>query len=266
MKIAIIGAGNMGGAIACGLAASGEYKTGDIVCANPSLGKLDALKSRYDIIATTTDNLAAANGADIVVIAVKPWLAESVIKQISESFDSSNKMLVSVVANTSFEMLSNWVSQCKCPPALFRVIPNTAISVGESMTFVAADCATQEQADMVMNIFGKMGEVMLVDEKMLEVGMVLASCGIAFALRYIRAASEGGVELGCPAAQATRIVAATLKGAAELLLQNSSHPEQEIDRVTTAGGITIKGLNEMEHAGFTSAVIRGLKSSAGKIA
>ena len=265
MKIAIIGAGNMGGAIACGLAASGEYKAGEIVCANPSLGKLDALRSRYDIIATTTDNLAAAKGADMVIIAVKPWLAESVIKQISESFDSSNKMLVSVVANTSFEMLSSWVSQCKCPPALFRVIPNTAISVGESMTFVAADCATQEQADMVMNIFGKMGEVMRVDEKMLEVGMVLASCGIAFALRYIRAASEGGVELGCPAAQATRIVAATLKGAAELLLQNNSHPEQEIDKVTTPGGITIKGLNEMEHAGFTSAVIRGLKASAGKI-
>ena len=255
----------MGGAIACGLAASGEYKAGEIVCANPSLGKLDALRSRYDIIATTTDNLAAAKGADMVIIAVKPWLAESVIKQISESFDSSNKMLVSVVANTSFEMLSSWVSQCKCPPALFRVIPNTAISVGESMTFVAADCATQEQADMVMNIFGKMGEVMRVDEKMLEVGMVLASCGIAFALRYIRAASEGGVELGCPAAQATRIVAATLKGAAELLLQNNSHPEQEIDKVTTPGGITIKGLNEMEHAGFTSAVIRGLKASAGKI-
>ena len=266
MKIAIIGAGNMGGAIACGLAASGEYKAGEIVCANPSLGKLDALKSRYEIILTTTDNLAAAKDADMVVIAVKPWLAESVIKQISESFDTPDKMLVSVVANTSFEMLSSWVLQSKCQPALFRVIPNTAISVGESMTFVAADGATQEQTDMVMNIFGKMGEVMLVGEKMLETGMVLASCGIAFALRYIRAASEGGVELGCPAAQATRIVAATLKGAAELLLQNNSHPEQEIDRVTTPGGITIKGLNEMEHAGFSSAVIRGLKASAGKIA
>jgi pyrroline-5-carboxylate reductase len=115
-----------------------------------------------------------------------------------------------------------------------------------------------------MGIFNKMGEAMLVDEKMLEVGMILASCGIAFALRYIRAAAEGGVELGCPAAQAAHIVAATMKGAAELLLQNNSHPEQEIDKVTTAGGITIKGLNEMEHAGFSSSVIRGLKASAGK--
>ena len=77
MKIAIIGAGNMGGAIACGLAASGEYKAGEIVCANPSRGKLDALKSRFEIISTTTDNLAAAEGADMVIVAVKPWLAST---------------------------------------------------------------------------------------------------------------------------------------------------------------------------------------------
>lgn len=264
MKIAIIGAGNMGGAIACGLAASGDYKAGEIVCANPSVGKLEALKSRYEIISTTTDNLVAAEGADMVIVVVKPWLAEGVVKQVSATFNAPDKMLVSVVADTSFAQLREWVSQSECQPALYRVIPNTAISVGESMTFVAADGASPEQTDMVMNIFSKMGEAMLVNEKMLEVGMILASCGIAFALRYIRAAAEGGVELGCPAPQATRIVAATLKGAAELLLQNNSHPEQEIDKVTTAGGITIKGLNEMEHAGFTSAVIRGLKASAGK--
>ena len=264
MKIAIIGAGNMGGAIACGLAASGEYKAGEIVCSNPSCGKLEALKSRYEIIATTTDNISAAEGADMVIVAVKPWLAEGVVKQIIGTFNSPQKMLVSVVADTSFATLRDWVSQSECQPAIFRVIPNTAISVGESMTFVSADGATQEQTEAVMGIFNKMGEAMLVDEKMLEVGMILASCGIAFALRYIRAAAEGGVELGCPAAQAAHIVAATMKGAAELLLQNNSHPEQEIDKVTTAGGITIKGLNEMEHAGFSSSVIRGLKASAGK--
>lgn len=264
MKIAIIGAGNMGGAIACGLAASGEYEAGEIICANPSCAKLDALKGRYDIISTTTDNVVAASEADIVIVAVKPWLAESVVKQIAESVDAPGKMLVSVVADTSFAELRQWVAHNECEPAVFRVIPNTAISVGQSMTFVAAENATQEQIDRVMQIFAKMGEVMFVGEKMLETGMVLASCGIAFALRYIRAASEGGVELGCPASQATRIVAATIKGAAELLLQNESHPEQEIDKVTTAGGITIKGLNEMEHAGFTSAIIKGLKASAGE--
>ena len=264
MKIAIIGAGNMGGAIACGLAATGHFSEGEIVCSNPSTPKLERLKQQYDIISVTTDNREAAKGADIVVLAVKPWLAEGVVNEIKETFDSPEKMLISVVAEKSFSTLREWLADAECQPAIFRVIPNTAISVGESMTFVAADGATEEQTELIVKIFEYMGEAMLVSEKILEVGMVLASCGIAFALRYVRAAVEGGVELGVPAQQATRIVAATLKGAAELLLRNDSHPEQEIDKVTTAGGITIKGLNEMEHAGFTSAVIRGLKASAGK--
>ena len=254
----------MGGAIACGLAESGKYTAGEIICSNPSTAKLDALRARYDIISTTTDNLAAAVGADMVIVAVKPWLAEGVVREISEVFDAPDKMLVSVVAEKSFATLREWVADAECQPAIFRVIPNTAISVGQSMTFVAADGATEEQTELIVKIFEYMGETMLVGEKILEVGMALASCGIAFALRYVRAAAEGGVELGIPAHQATRIVAATLKGAAELLLKNGSHPEQEIDKVTTAGGITIKGLNEMEHAGFSSAVIRGLKASSGK--
>lgn len=254
----------MGGAIACGLAESGKYTAGEIICSNPSTAKLDALRARYDIISTTTDNLAAAKGADMVIVAVKPWLAEGVVREIKSAFDAPDKMLVSVVAEKSFATLREWVADAECQPAIFRVIPNTAISVGESMTFVAADGATEEQTELIVKIFEYMGETMLVGEKILEVGMVLASCGIAFALRYVRAAAEGGVELGIPAHQATRIVAATLKGAAELLLKNGSHPEQEIDKVTTAGGITIKGLNEMEHAGFSSAVIRGLKASSGK--
>lgn len=264
MKIAIIGAGNMGGAIACGLAASGMYANGDIVCANPSNAKLEKLKEQYEIIAVTNDNVEAAKGADMFIIAVKPWLAESVVKQVCCAFNAPNKILVSVVADVPFSTLREWVADAECQPSIFRVIPNTAISVGESMTFMAADGATVKQTDTVMQMFSSMGEAMLVNEKILEVGMVLASCGIAFALRYVRAAAEGGVELGVPAQQATRIVAATLKGASELLLRNASHPEQEIDKVTTAGGITIKGLNEMEHAGFSSAVIRGLKASAGK--
>ena len=254
----------MGGVIACGLAESGKYKAGGIICSNPTTAKLDALKARYDIISTTTDNLAAAKDADMVIVAVKPWLSEGVVREIKSVFDAPDKILVSVVADVPFATLREWVADAECQPAIFRVIPNTAISVGESMTFVAADGATEEQTDAVMEIFDSMGEAMLVSEKILEVGMVLASCGIAFALRYVRAAAEGGVELGVPAQQATRIVAATLKGAAELLLRNESHPEQEIDKVTTAGGITIKGLNEMEHAGFSSAVIRGLKASAGR--
>ena len=260
MKISIIGAGNMGGAIACGLAASGRFGAGDIVCSNPSSGKLERLRERYDIIDVTTDNAEAAARADVVVIAVKPWYAEAVVRGIGEVFDPARQMLVSVVAGVSTARLAEWTGHKDKSPAVFQVIPNTAASIGKSMTFMSAANADAEQVAAVKSLFDTIGATMVVDEKMLDTGMILASCGIAFALRYVRAAVEGGVELGCCAAQATEIVARTMIGAGELLLRNGTHPEQEIDRVTTAGGITIRGLNEMEHAGFTSAVVKGLKA------
>lgn len=129
------------------------------------------------------------------------------------------------------------------------------------MTFITSAGATPEQAQEMSSIFEPLGMVMDVPEKQFEGCMALASCGIAYALRYVRAAMEGGIELGIPPLMGQTIVAQTIKGAAELLLQTGNHPEAEIDKVTTPGGITIKGLNAMEANGFTHAVIEGLKAS-----
>lgn len=98
----------------------------------------------------------------------------------------------------------------------------------------------------------------------MDAAMALGSCGTAYALRYVRAAMEAGVELGLYPSQAKLIVAQTVKGAAQLLMTNDSHPEEEIDKVTTPGGFTIKGLNRMEACGFTNAVVEGLKASVKK--
>lgn len=118
-------------------------------------------------------------------------------------------------------------------------------------------------ADACFNVSqdNPMGMAMSIKEELMMAGTVLASSGIAFALRYIRAASEGGVELGFYPDQAKEIVLKTVKGAVDLLLTHGSNPETEIDKVTTPGGITIRGLNKMEEEGFTSAVIKGLKAS-----
>ena len=129
------------------------------------------------------------------------------------------------------------------------------------MTFVSSCNATHEQEELVVNLFNELGSAMLIEENLMTAGTALASSGIAFAMRYIRASSEGGVELGFYPDQAKEIVLKTVKGAVDLLLANKSNPETEIDKVTTPGGITIRGLNEMELAGFTPSVIRGLKAS-----
>ena len=252
MKIAIIGAGAMGGAIAEG--ALKANLAHEVIVSNPSTGKLEPFAQAG--MKTTTDNREAVAEADLVVLAVKPWIVEVVLAEIRDLL-TADKILVSLAAGIGGEKLQLWTcGVCK----LFLAIPNIAIAQQLSMTFVAPVNAMEEDTARVVDFFGEMGKTCICDEQHLRAGMALASCGIAYAFRYIRAASEGGVELGFKARQAQEIVMQTLKGAVALLEAEGLHPEEAIDCVTTPGGTTIKGLNEMEHAGFTSSVIRGLKA------
>ena len=178
---------------------------------------------------------------------------------IKDSLDPQNQVLVVIAAGVKSESIRGWLGE-QCPP-LFLCIPNIAIAQLQSMTFlVPCVAASQQQIELVKNIFEQLGQVIITDEQHLAAGTTLALCGIAYAMRYIRAAAEGGVELGFKADDAKQIVMQTVLGAVKLLEASGLHPEAAIDLVTTPGGVTIKGLNEMEHAGFTSAVIRGLKA------
>lgn len=144
-------------------------------------------------------------------------------------------------------------------------MPNTAIAIQESMTCLGFNNATAEQIAYVTNLFNVLGKVVVIDEKLMDAATVLAACGTAYAMRYIRANIQGGIEIGFDSKTANLIAAQTVKGAAELLLQNGTHPEQEIDKVTTPKGCTIAGLNEMEHQGFSSSLIKGIATSYNKI-
>ncbi|MDR2920292.1 MAG: pyrroline-5-carboxylate reductase [Tannerella sp.] len=262
MKLTIIGAGNIGGAIARGLAGGTSIKASDITCTDPSPKRLEHIQSINPSIRTTSDNCDAIKNADIILIAVKPWLVENVINEIKTNLNFEKQIIVSIAAGITFQQLETFLEKdTETKPVIFRLIPNTAIDVKCSMTFISAQNATQEQIDLILKTFNELGLTMLLEERLIGPGTALGSSGIAFAFRYIRAAIEGGIELGFPPEQATEIVLQTFKGAVELLQTKGTHPEQEIDKVTTPGGITIKGLNAMEHAGFTSAVIKGLLAS-----
>ena len=258
MRIAIIGAGNMGGAIARALVKCPSLKEAQIICTTRTQSSLDRLRERTPNMQFTLDNCAAVASADIVLLAVKPWLMQDVVEQIRPALNLEQQIIISVAAGISLDDMAQMLHSDKA--TIFRLIPNTAIEVMCSMTFFCSRNATEWQEQLIMQIFNEAGCAMAVEESKIEAGTALASCGIAFAMRYIRAAAEAGVELGFRAAEAHTIVEYTVKGAAELLLHNGNHPEAEIDKVTTAGGITIKGLNELEHAGFSSAVVRGHKA------
>lgn len=239
----------MGGAIARGLAGKGF----DVAVANPSRPKLDALVADCPGVFVTTSNREAASMADIVILAVKPWKLTEVITGLQPV--AGGRTFVSIAAGVSCDDLSAmFLPGC---PAVHCAMPNTAVSVGRGMTFVVSP----EPDTRVMDIFAALGDVMLIEPKQMGAAMAVASCGIAYALRYVRAAVEGAVELGLRADDACRIVCRTVEGAAALLAVPGAHPESEIDKVTTPGGVTIRGLNAMEAAGFTPAVIAGLKAS-----
>ena len=259
MKISVIGAGAMGGATVEGLIKGQQFKNEDITVSDPSQAVVE--KFAKTGVCVTTDNKLAADSADIVCVVVKPWLVESVLKDLKPELDPKKQILIVIAAGVASASIKEWLGE-NCPP-LFLVIPNIAIAEMASMTFIVpCGVMAQHHTELVKGIFDEMGNTLITDEQHLAAGTTLASCGIAYAMRYIRAASEGGVELGFKADDAKKIVMQTMKGAVELLDASGLHPEAAIDLVTTPGGVTIKGLNEMEHAGFTSAVIRGLKAGA----
>lgn len=255
MKLSIIGTGAMGTALTQGLLESGEINPKEIFISDPDVERLEKLGKAG--VSLASNNIEATEKADILVIAVKPWILDSVIKEILPALNAEKTEVALIVAGIPGEEIKKMFVD-NLPQNLSIVIPNTALSVGKSMTFIVKLAG---EPNLAIETFGKTGMVKTVEERMLPALTALASCGIAFAMRYVRAAMEGGVELGVKASEGQQIVCQTLAGAIALLSQPHAHPETEIDKVTTPGGITIRGLNAMEKAGFTNAVIEGLRAS-----
>lgn len=258
-KIAIIGGGNLGVAVATGIMKSGDIPTGNITVTRRNVGALQSLSEAG--INITANNKKAVADSDIIFLAVKPYQIKEVLKEIKEDL-SPGKVLISVVTGVTIEEMQEVISP---EIAVFRAMPNTAIAIGQSMTCISYSNASQEQASQVIALFSYLGEAILIDEALMEAATVLGACGTAFAMRYIRANIQGGIEIGFDAVTARLIAAQTIRGAAEMLIMNGTHPESEIDKVTTPKGCTIAGLNEMEHQGFSSSLIRGLITSYRKI-
>lgn len=208
-----------------------------------------------------SDNNKAAQSSDIIILAIKPFQVEDVLGSIAADLHAKH-ILISVLTGVFIRDMKEIV---KKELTMFRAMPNTAIAIQESMTCLSCANATEGQVKLVEDLFTTVGKVVVIEEKLMDAATVLGACGTAYAMRYVRANIQGGIEIGFDAKTASLIAAQTVKGAAELLLQKGSHPEQEIDKVTTPKGCTIAGLNEMEHQGFSSSLIKGIATSYEKI-
>ena len=252
-KVGIIGAGNIGMAIAKGLVSYKKMKHSDIYLSRKKSELLAAAgKEGYRV----TDNGALVEKCDYIILAVLPGQAREVIEEIKQSLANTSKILVSVVSAVSLIELDEWIGN---GVNVVRIMPNTAVEYGASMTCIAGE--DEKAIRQIEELFGPMGQTMVIKEHLMPAATILAACGIAFFLRFIRAVSQGGIQIGFHAEEAGKIAAQTARGAAELLMQTDHHPETEIDRVTTPMGCTISGLNEMEHWGLSSAMIKGIVKS-----
>lgn len=259
-KIAILGGGNLGGAIAEGLIKSQFVSPEQITVTRRNIDAISHLKVLG--ISVTSNNEAAIEGSDVIIVSLKPYNVKEILEGLKQHFDPSRHILISVVTGIFLKDLEAIVGRAM---PIFRAMPNTAIAIQESVTCLCQMGASEEQVSYVTELFNQLGITIPIDEKLMDAATVLGACGIAYALRFIRAATQGGIEIGFDAKTANLISAQTVKGAAELLLKLNRHPEEEIDKVTTPKGCTIVGLNEMEHQGFSSSLIKGIGASYEKI-
>jgi pyrroline-5-carboxylate reductase len=256
--ITILGAGNLGTSLARGLIASKQYQAGDILLTEKRESRIAFLKSQGFNVAET--NLEAVKGASIIVISVKPQQFSGLATEIAPALKPGQIIISTVTGVTHKE-----IEQIIGPLPMVRIMPNTALEICESMTCLSFKNVDRDSEEKIVAMFNKMGQTLIIPEDMMGAATVVGACGIAFALRFMRAMSQGGIEIGFNSEMSQLITAQTVKGAARLILETSNHPESEIDKVTTPQGITISGLNEMEHQGLSSAVIRGLITSFNKL-
>ncbi|MDD5582838.1 MAG: pyrroline-5-carboxylate reductase [Candidatus Marinimicrobia bacterium] len=256
-KLAILGAGNIGTAMARGFVESGLLQAKNITLTRRHSDLLESFKQMgYQV---TSDNISAVNTSTILILSVEPHQAKAVMQEIAPVLHPHRHTFFSVVSGLTL------IEMQKILPkdlSIVRVMPNTAIAVQESMTCLSAASYNEPALKTAETLFNTLGQTLIIEEEQMSAATALGACGIAFFLRAIRAASQGGIEVGFQAKDALKIAAQTAKGAAKLIQVYGNHPEQEIDKVTTPLGCTIAGLNEMEHEGFSSAMIKGIKVSA----
>jgi len=258
MKIAIIGAGNLGLSIAKGL------------IVNNTITKLYLTKRKieniqhwteYENVIVSSDNREAVRNSDILIFAIQPRHFKDILVEVLDLLTEKH-VIISTITGFKIKKIEEFIGIDKY---IIRSMPNTAISVGKSVTCLCSNNKGKDRINIASAIFNGLGTSIKIPEEQMQAATVICASGIAFWMRLIRATTQGAIQLGFEANIAQEMATQTCLGAASLLLESGSHPEEEIDKVTTPRGCTIEGLNEMEHQGLSSSLIKGLVSSYEKI-
>ena len=242
MKIAIIGCGNLGTSIANGLLVREDFDPKNLTLTKRNTSSLAEFEARG--VHVHTDNLSAAQYADVILLGVKPYNVAPILQEIKPGLDPKKQIIISLATGVTLQEMYQIIDPST---VTFRAMPNIAADIQESITCICEQQANPVQVELVKELFDAIGYTIPIDEKLMEAATVLGACGIAYVLRFMRAMIQGGIQIGFDSVTASKIVFQTVKGASELMIQRNMHPEEAIDKVTTPKGCTIVGLNEMEH-------------------
>ncbi|MFC4722392.1 pyrroline-5-carboxylate reductase [Geojedonia litorea] len=258
MKIAIIGTGNLGKSIAKGLITTNAITTLYLTKRNlNAIAEFDGYKN----VTITSDNEEAVRQSDIIIFAIQPAHFEGILKIIKPLLNDKH-VLISTVTGFVIPKIEGIIG---AEQFIIRAMPNTAIAVGKSMTCLCSNAQGSKRIKIAEAIFNRLGHSLVIPESQMQAATVVCASGVAFWMRLIRATTQAAIQLGFDSKEAQELAMYTCEGAANLLITNGDHPEEEIDRVTTPMGCTIEGLNEMEHKGLSSSLIQGMVASFNKI-
>ena len=262
-KFGLIGGGVMGEALLSRLIAQKIYRPSDVIVSEPQAQRREVLQQQYGV-EVTGDNSQAAQVTEVLLLAVKPQILDTIISDLAALSlgDSTNPdsevMIISILAGVP---LSKLESAFLHRPVI-RVMPNTPATVGAGISAIAAGQGVKpDHLKLAQQILAAVGEVVEVPEYLMDAVTGLSGSGPAYVALMVEALSDGGVAAGLPRAIASKLALQTVLGTAELLQQTGMHPAELKDRVTSPGGTTIAGVGTLEQAAFRSALIEAVKAA-----
>ena len=257
-KIAVIGAGNIGGALLEGILKAEVATREQVVATVGTRDRAAELAQKYGVRISAGENLQAAEWADIVILAVKPSLMPQILEEIRWGL-REGRILVSLAAAFPMGLIERLVSRAL---PVFRAMPNIPVTVGEGATAIAFNAhVNRAQVDTIERIFRAVGIVCFVAEELMHAVTAVSGSGPGYVYMVIEAMVAGGLKMGLSHEHATRLAEQTVLGAAKLVRESGTHPAILRDHVITPGGVTISAVHELERHGLRSMLISAIKTA-----
>ncbi len=252
--IALIGSGVMAEAMIVGMLRRQITPPTCIHASDPKVERGEELREKYGII-PYTDNIAAAKGADLVILSIKPQRLDKVLTVLRDRIPE-NALVLSIVAGASMQNIAADLNRSN----IVRAMPNTPAQIGEGITiWTASESTTHEQIEMASQILGALGqEIFVEEESYLDMGTALSGSGPAYVFLFMEALIDAGVHLGFPRRIAEQLVVQTIRGSVDFYSANKLHPATLRNQVTSPGGTSAAALYYLEKAGFRTAISRAV--------